>query len=141
MLGNIFSVNSAKNKKIRAYRCNVLFQNTLCMLRIISKKDQIHHNITVCTFNRTVSFSLLCSFGTFIFFSGGSGQNSIVRCMLPRPTNANGCNEAFFIEIQNFWSWADNFWGIWSILSQSIKIQITPNRLSVLQILHLPESF
>jgi hypothetical protein len=27
----------------------------------------------------------------------------------------------FFIEIQNFWSWADKFWGIWGIFGQTIS--------------------
>jgi hypothetical protein len=26
----------------------------------------------------------------------------------------------FFIEIQNFWAWADKFWGIWGIFGQTI---------------------
>ena len=26
----------------------------------------------------------------------------------------------FFIEIPNFWAWADNFWGIWVFLEQFI---------------------
>ena len=34
-------------------------------------------------------------------------------------------NEAFFIEIQNFWTWADKwadkFWGIWGIFCQTIS--------------------
>jgi hypothetical protein len=34
-------------------------------------------------------------------------------------------NEAFFIEIPNFWAWADNwvdkFWGIWGIIGQFIS--------------------
>jgi hypothetical protein len=27
----------------------------------------------------------------------------------------------FFIEIQNFWAWADKFWGIWGIFGQTIN--------------------
>ena len=27
----------------------------------------------------------------------------------------------FFIEIQNFWAWADKFWGIWGIFGQTIS--------------------
>ena len=30
-------------------------------------------------------------------------------------------NQAFFIEIQNFWAWADKFWGIWGIFGQTIS--------------------
>jgi hypothetical protein len=26
-----------------------------------------------------------------------------------------------FIEIQNFWSWADKLWGIWGIFGQTIS--------------------
>ena len=27
----------------------------------------------------------------------------------------------FFIEIQNFWAWADKFWGIWGVFGQTIR--------------------
>ena len=27
----------------------------------------------------------------------------------------------FFSEISNFWAWADKFWGIWGIFSQTIS--------------------
>ena len=30
-------------------------------------------------------------------------------------------NEAFFIEIQNFWAWADKFWGIWGIFGRTLS--------------------
>ena len=30
-------------------------------------------------------------------------------------------NEAFFIEIQNFWAWTDKFLGIWGIFGQTIS--------------------
>ena len=29
--------------------------------------------------------------------------------------------KTFFIEIQNFWAWADKFWGIWGIFGQTIS--------------------
>jgi hypothetical protein len=30
-------------------------------------------------------------------------------------------NEAFSLEIQNFWAWADKFWDIWGISGQFIS--------------------
>ena len=27
----------------------------------------------------------------------------------------------FFIEIQNFWAWADKFWGIWGFIGQNYQ--------------------
>jgi hypothetical protein len=41
----------------------------------------------------------------------------------------------FFIEIPNFWAWADKFWGILGILGQSIRTHIgTASLLSMLSI-------
>ena len=46
-------------------------------------------------------------------------------------------NEAFFLEIQNFWAWqtnwADRFWGIWVIFGQAISTHFgTVSPLSML---------
>ena len=30
-----------------------------------------------------------------------------------------------FVEIQNFWAWADKFWGIWGTFGQAISTQWT----------------
>ena len=40
----------------------------------------------------------------------------------------------FFIEIQNFWVWADKFWGIWGIFSIHFG---TVSTLSIIQPLFL----
>ena len=40
-----------------------------------------------------------------------------------------------FIEIQNFWAWADKFWGIWGIFGQTISTHFgTVSPLSMLSI-------
>ena len=42
----------------------------------------------------------------------------------------------FFIEIQNFWAWADKFWGIWGIFSQTIITHFgTASPLSIFSII------
>ena len=42
----------------------------------------------------------------------------------------------FFIEIQNFWAWADNFWGIWGIFGQLINTRFgTVRPLSMFSII------
>ena len=47
----------------------------------------------------------------------------------------------FFIEITNFWAWADRFWGIWGIFGRTISTQfgtVTPlSMFSIIQPLFL----
>ena len=44
--------------------------------------------------------------------------------------------EPFFIEIPNFWAWADTSWGIWGIFDQTISTQfVTVSPLSMFYII------
>ena len=38
-----------------------------------------------------------------------------------RSTDYGRPMKPFFIEFQNFWAWADKFWGIWGIFGQTIS--------------------
>ena len=42
--------------------------------------------------------------------------------------------KSFFIEIPNFWAWADKFWGIWGILGRFISTQFAVSPLSMFSI-------
>ena len=50
----------------------------------------------------------------------------------------------FFIEIQNFWAWADTFWGIWGIFCQTISThfgRVSPlSMISIIQPLFLQKT-
>jgi hypothetical protein len=49
----------------------------------------------------------------------GKLQNFIYKMVVQRTPN-----EAFFIEIQNFWAWEDKFMGIWGIFGRTISTQL-----------------
>ena len=110
MLGNIFSVNSAKNTCLQV-QCVVL-EHTMHAKDHFKTGSKFKFKFSITsqyiqyTFNRTVSSSLLCTLmvHTFDVFLAGLDRNQVYEACCHRLRMPN---EAFFIEIQNFWSWAD----------------------------------